>query len=55
MNAADIAALAAGIPTILGAITALILAIKGNAKANAANASIAAHLETPHTLPPSPN
>jgi hypothetical protein len=40
MNAAEIAALAAGIPTVLGAVTALIIAIRGNGKANANAAAI---------------
>jgi hypothetical protein len=54
MSAADIAALAAGIPTILGAITALVLAIKGNNKANANAAAIAAHVTsiTAHPIAP---
>lgn len=36
MNAAVITALCTGIPAIIGAITALIVAIRANGKANAA-------------------
>jgi hypothetical protein len=39
MDAAEITAICTGIPAIIGAITALIVAIKANSKANAAQAS----------------
>jgi hypothetical protein len=61
VNAAEIAALATGIPAIIGAITALVIALKGNSTANTAkstaqNASTAtgllAHAMTTNTVTP---
>jgi len=55
MNAADIAALAAGIPTIIGAITALVVALKARnsaaiaaGTARRANDNINSHIVKVH-------
>lgn len=46
MNAAEITAICTGIPAIIGAITALIIAIKSNGKSTATQATLAAHIES---------
>jgi hypothetical protein len=55
MSEATILALAGGIPTIIGAITALILALKGNSTAKTALAVTMAHVTsiTAHPIAPS--
>lgn len=45
MNAATIAALATAIPAIIGAVTALIVAIKSNNKAADAQTTVQAHVQ----------
>jgi hypothetical protein len=47
MTAADITALAASIPAIIGAITALIIAVKSGRDTQANKAMLTAHLTTP--------
>lgn len=44
MSAAVIAALATAIPAILGAITALVVALKSNKKATTASNAIQSHV-----------
>lgn len=65
MTTDQIIALAGGIPTIITAITGLIIAIKSNGTAKNANARVTAHLNYAHplkkgtvvtvTTPPTPN
>jgi hypothetical protein len=43
MNAATITALSTGIPAIIGAITALVVALKAHSKAADAKAAVEAH------------
>lgn len=49
MDAAEITAICTGIPAIIGAITALIVAIKANSKANAAQTLYRRLLQIPVT------
>jgi hypothetical protein len=45
VNAAEVTAIILGVPSILGAVTALIIAIKAHGKAAAAQAAVTAHVE----------
>jgi hypothetical protein len=47
VNAAEITAICTGVPAIIGAITALIVALKANGKSNATAASLSAHVTEP--------
>jgi len=49
MNAATITALSTGIPAVLGAITALIVALRSNSKANFTADKVIGHIVSSHT------
>lgn len=55
MSVADISALATGIAGVIGAVTALVMALRGSGTAAeakttalAAHAAVLSHVETPH-------
>jgi hypothetical protein len=51
MTAGDIVTICAAVPAIIGAITALIVAVKANNKAATVTTQVAAHLAEVHNEP----